>query len=118
MKKIIILKTILLIGILTSCKTFHSKSEKENFDYFSRKSTFLDFKNLDKINRKWREKNNDTVIYTTYFKGAVCDIPNEEEMNIKISNDTLYFNFGLAKISPDCEKEIGVAGIMVDFVLN
>jgi hypothetical protein len=39
-------------------------------------------------------------------------------MSIKILNDTLYFNFGLAKINPDCGREIGVAGIMIDFVLN
>lgn len=77
-----------------------------------------DFKNLLEFDRKWREVNKDTVIYTTYFKGAYCDIPNEKEMTIKISNDTLYFNFGLASVSPDCERKVGVAGILIDFVLN
>lgn len=118
MKKIINLNIILLFVILMSCKTTSLKSQKENFDCLVRRSTVIDFKNLDRINNKWREINKDSVIYTTYFKGAVCDIPNGEEMSIKISNDTLYFNFGLANISPDCEREIGVAGIMVDFVLN
>ncbi|SHK20589.1 hypothetical protein [Chryseobacterium polytrichastri] len=39
-------------------------------------------------------------------------------MNIKIVNDTIIFNFGLSKKDPDCERRFGVAGIMVDFVLN
>lgn len=101
-----------------SCKTQSAKLENENFDYFVRRSIKYDFKNLNEFNGKWREVNNDTVIYTNYFKGASCDIPNGDRMKINIIKDTLFFNFGLENISPDCERKIGVAGIMVDYVLN
>lgn len=108
----------LLVVLIFSCASSPPvKLQDENLGYSVRRSEMNDFKNLLEFDRKWREINKDTVIYTTYFKGAHCDIPNEKEMSIKISNDTLYFNFGLAKISPDCERKIGVAGIMIDFVL-
>lgn len=118
MKKIIQLYTISLLVISLSCKTIHNKLENEKFDYFVRKSINFDFRNLNKFNNKWREINNDTVIYTQYFKGAVCDIPDSELMKINIKKDTLYFNYGLKNVSSDCERKIGVSGIVVDFVLN
>ena len=93
------------------------KSVVKNFDFFVRRSINFDFSNLKKLD-KWREIDKDTVIYTQYFKGAYCDIPNGDEMKIDIKNDTIIFNFGLESISSDCESEIGVAGIVVDFVLN
>lgn len=52
------------------------------------------------------------------FKGGICDIPNAEKMSIKISGDTLMFNFGLSKADPKCERSCGVAGSMIDFVWN
>ena len=118
MKNIILLYTIFSFEILMSCKTQPIKLQNVNFDYFVRRSIKYDFKNLNEFNGKWREINNDTVIYTSYFKGAPCDIPNGNEMKINIKKDTLFFNFGLENVSPDCERKIGVAGIMVDFVLN
>lgn len=110
----ILMYTIILIGY----NKLHSQTKTDHFDYFVRKSTYHNFKSLNDINGKWRELKNDTLIYTTYFKGAACDIPNAEKMNIKIVNDTIIFNFGLSKKDPDCERRFGVAGIMIDFVLN
>lgn len=101
-----------------SFKKLSLKTNQENFDYYVRTSNFKDFSDLSQRNRKWREISGDTLIYTTYFKGAVCDIPNEQNMKIRISNDTLYFDFGLANVPSDCERKFEVAGIMIDFVLN
>lgn len=106
------------IIILIGYNKLHSQTKTDHFDYFTRKSSYHNFKSLNDINGKWWELKNDTLIYTTYFKGATCDIPNAEKMNIKIVNDTIIFNFGLSKKDPDCERRFGVAGIMVDFVLN
>jgi hypothetical protein len=118
MKKRIIIAIILLTLFLISFKKLPLKTNQENFDYYVRTSNFNDSSNLSQRNRKWSEISGDTLIYTTYFKGAVCDIPNEQNMKIRISNNTLYFDFGLSNVASDCERRFGVAGIMIDFVLN
>jgi hypothetical protein len=104
--------------IVMGCKTHNVILENQNFDYFVRRSTKYDFINLNEYDSKWREINKYTVIYTKYFRGASCDIPNENEMKINLKTDTIFFNFGLENIAGDCEREIGVAGIMIDFVIN
>lgn len=118
MKVITIVSVSMYAITLLGFNELHSQTKTDRFDYFVRKSSYRDFKSLNDVNRKWREIKNDTLVYTAYFKGAVCDIPNAEKMNINIVNDTIVFNFGLNKEDPDCERRFGVAGIMVDFVLN
>ncbi len=107
-----IIATLIIISFFTTCKTVYSQSDTAAFDYFVRESN----RNLgfDKeIDSKWREVDDDTVIYTFYLKGSFCDMPIPETMSMKIANDTLFYNF--ARYDLDC---IGVAGMMIDFVLN
>lgn len=108
----------ILSFVLWSCQTWPIKSTESSFDYYVRETPHYDFDNLNKVDRMWRELSNDTLIYTAYYRGAYCDIPQKEDMSIKIKNDTIFFNFGLENVDPDCERTVGVAGIMVDFILN
>lgn len=114
MKNLIIIYATVTVLILSSCQAISVGLQQNKFNYFVRKSLEVDFKTVD----KWREAGRDTIIFTKWYKGAYCDIPQHEYMKMKISNDTIIFDFGLANVSSDCERKIGVAGIMVDFVLN
>ena len=122
----IIFKMRVVVFVISICISFfsrssaqHLKKEKHDFNYFVRQSSSHNFiENLSEIHGKWRELNNDTLVYSAYFKGAICDIPNVKKMGIKIIKDTLMFDFGINKTSLECEKSFGVASITVDFVLN
>ena len=54
---------------------------------------------------------------TKYFKGSHCDIPIPQAMKMSIEKDTLIFDSGKT-YDPDCDGTIGVAGILIDFVIN
>ncbi|MCX8534201.1 hypothetical protein [Chryseobacterium luquanense] len=107
----------IIICITFGSYNLHSQSKTNNFEYFVRKSTAVGFGNINELKNKWQELKNDTVVYSSYFKGASCDIPQSNSMNMKIVNDSLIFNFGIKK-NTDCERRFGSSGIIVDFVIN
>lgn len=107
----------IIICIIFGSYHLHSQSKSNSFDYFVRESTAVNFGNMRELEDKWRELKNDTVVYSSYFKGASCDIPQSKSMNMEIVNDSLIFNFGIKK-NADCERRFGTSGIIVDFVIN
>lgn len=102
--------------IFCSCKTHNKLIDSNSFTYFTRQSNF-DLEYGKKNQENWVEFENDTVILTKYFKGSDCDLPIPQRMSINIVNDTLAFDFGRI-YDPNCERQIGSALILVDFVLN
>ena len=113
------MKYIYLLIILMmdcSCWTQSKSIDQNSFTYFTRQSKFnLDYWKKNKEN--WIEFKNDTVIMTKFFKDSPCDIPIPETMKMMIEKDTLIFNCGRT-YDPNCDRTIGVAGILIDFVIN
>ncbi|RYM32108.1 hypothetical protein ERX46_15615 [Brumimicrobium glaciale] len=108
--------TIVFIFTAIICNAQNNELDDSPFTCFARKSIF-NYYYLDSNIGKWIEHENDTVISTRYIKGSLRDLPNPENMGLKVIEDTLVFDFG-RNYDPNIQGETGSAAIYIDFVLN
>lgn len=110
------LSIITLLLIICACHRQKELVSDNSLTCLSRQSK-LSFPEWQIKGEKWRETDNDIVIYTRYIKGSYCDMPIPEKMSVKIIKDTLLFDFARV-YDPNCERTIGTAGIFIDFLVN
>lgn len=108
--------TIGLIFTAINCTAQNNEIDSSSFTCFARESIY-DYEYKMANNGKWIAHENDTVVFTIYIKGSLRDLPNPENMSLKVIEDSLVFDFG-RNSDPNIQSEMGSAAIYIDFVLN
>jgi hypothetical protein len=108
--------TIVIIFTAIICNAQNNELDDSPFTCFARKSIF-DYEYKMANNGKWIAHENDTVVFTIYIKGSLRDLPNTENMSLKVIEDSLIFDFG-RNYDPNIQNEMGSAAIYIDYVLN